>query len=137
MDSYVKRLIYKGVYRFTIDKNGEILPTIRSADGFVKQVRLEEMALTPNLTQSLNNLSMHAVMVQILDEIEYVGDAIRGIHIELQKYLLEQGRIFSILLKSINQASIHFNSQNRHPIYWESHCIEGAWRWIVLFNDFL
>lgn len=84
MDSYVKGLIDKGVYRFTIDKNGEILPTIRAADGFVKQVRLEDMALTPNLTQSLNNLSTHAVMAQILDEIEYVGDAIREIHIELQ-----------------------------------------------------
>lgn len=84
MDSYVKDLIDKGIYRFTIDKNGEILPTIRDADGFVKQVRLEDMALTPNLTQSLNNLSTHAVMAQILDEIECVGDAIREIHIELQ-----------------------------------------------------
>ena len=84
MDSYVKDLIDKGIYRFTIDKQGEILPTIRDADGFVKQVRLEDMALTPNLTQSLNNLSTHAVMAQILDEIEYVGDAIREIHIELQ-----------------------------------------------------
>lgn len=84
MDGYVKNLIDKGIYRFTIDKNGEILPTIRDADGFVKQVRLEDMALTPNLTQSLNNLSTHAVMAQILDEIEYVGDAIREIHVELQ-----------------------------------------------------
>lgn len=84
MDSYVKDLIDKGIYRFTIDKNGEILPTIRDADGFVKQVRLEDMALIPNLTQSLNNLSTHAVMAQILDEIECVGDAIREIHIELQ-----------------------------------------------------
>lgn len=84
MDSYVKDLIDKGIYRFTIDKNGEILPTIRDAEGFVKQVRLEDMALTPNLTKSLNNLSMHAVMARILDEIEYVGDAIREIHIEMQ-----------------------------------------------------
>lgn len=78
------RIFDKGIYRFTIDKQGEILPTIRDADGFVKQVRLEDMALTPNLTQSLNNLSTHAVMAQILDEIEYVGDAIREIHVELQ-----------------------------------------------------
>jgi len=84
MDQYVKDLIDQGIYRFTIDKQGEILPTIRDANGFVKQVRLEDMALTPNLTQSLNNLSTHAVMARILDEIEYVGDAIREIHIELQ-----------------------------------------------------
>ena len=84
MDGYVKSLIDKGVYHFSIDKNGEILPTIRDAKGFVKQVRLEKKTLTPNLTQSLNNLSTHAVMAQILDEIECVGNAIREIHIELQ-----------------------------------------------------
>ncbi len=84
MDTYVKDLIDKGVYRFTIDKQGEILPTIKDADGFVKQVRLEEMTLTPELTNSLNNLTTHATMAQILEEIEYVGDAIRGLHIELQ-----------------------------------------------------
>ena len=84
MDQYVKDLIDQGIYRFTIDKKGEILPTISDANGFVKQVRLEDMTLTPNLTASLNNLSTHAVMARILDEIEYVGDAIREIHIELQ-----------------------------------------------------
>ncbi|MEG1567652.1 MAG: zinc ribbon domain-containing protein, partial [Anaerovoracaceae bacterium] len=84
MDAYVKTLIEKGIYRFTIDKNGEILPTIRDAEGIVKQVRLKEMNLTPELANSLNNLQTHAAMAQILDEIEYVGDAIRGIHIELQ-----------------------------------------------------
>lgn len=84
MDGYVKSLIDKGDYYFTIDKNGEILPTIRDSHGFVKQVRLEDKAMTPNLTNSLNNLSTHAVMAQILDEIEYVGDAIREINIGLQ-----------------------------------------------------
>lgn len=84
MDSYVKKLIEKGVYRFTIDKKGEILPTIRDAEGIVKQVRLEEVAINPELANSLSNLQTHAAMAQILDEIEYVGDAIRGIHIELQ-----------------------------------------------------
>lgn len=84
MDSYIKNLIDKGVYRFTIDKKGEILPTIRDSGGFVKQVRLKEMSFSPELASSLNNLTTHAAMAQILDEIEYVGDAIRGIHIELQ-----------------------------------------------------
>ena len=84
MDSYVKTLIEKGIYRFSIDKNGEILPTIRDAEGIVKQVRLEEMHFTPELANSLSNLQTQAAMAQILDEIEYVGDAIRGIHIELQ-----------------------------------------------------
>ena len=84
MDKYVKELIDRGVYRFTIDKQGEILPTIRDSEGIVKHVRLEEMSLPPELANSMNNLATHAAMAQILDEIEYVGDAIRGIHIELQ-----------------------------------------------------
>lgn len=99
MDSYVKDLIDKGIYRFTIDKQEEILPTIRDADGFVKQVRLEDMALTPSLTQSLSNLSTHAVMAQILDEIEYVGDAIREIHIKLQNDRLAMAESSSDKLK--------------------------------------
>ena len=84
MDKYIKDLIDKGVYRFTIDKQGEILPTIRDSEGIVKQVRLEEMSLSPELASSMNNLATHAALAQILDEIEYVGDAIRGVHIELQ-----------------------------------------------------
>lgn len=84
MDSYVKKLIADGTYRFSIDKSGEILPTIRDANGFVKQVRLKDMSFSPNLTQSLNNLSTHAAMAQILDKIEFIGDSIREIHIELQ-----------------------------------------------------
>ena len=84
MDSYVKDLIAKGIYRFSIDSDGEILPTIRDSTGIVKQVRLENMELSPNISQSLINLSTHAKMAKILDEIEYVGDSIRDLHIELQ-----------------------------------------------------
>lgn len=84
IDPYVKKLIKEGIYRFTIDKQGRILPTIRDAKHIVKQIRLRDMTYAPNLVQSLNNLSVHAVMAQILDEIEYIGDAIQGIHIELQ-----------------------------------------------------
>lgn len=84
MDSYVKKLIEKGIFRFSIDKNGEVLPTIRNSSGIVKQVRLSEMKLTPQLSQSVNNLVAQATMVQILDKIECVGESIKQIHIELQ-----------------------------------------------------
>lgn len=46
------------------------------------------------------------------------------IRVKLRKIL--QMQIFSVFLKCINQTSIHFNSQNRHPVCWESHCIEGV-----------
>ena len=83
-DQHIADLIDQGVYRFTIDKNGEILPTIRDAKHIVKQVRLKEVEFTPNMAQSVNNLAVHAQLALILDEIEYVGDAIQSIHAELQ-----------------------------------------------------
>lgn len=62
MDKYIKDLIDKGVYRFTVDKQGKILPTIRDSKRIVKQVRLEEMSLSPELANSMNNLVVHATM---------------------------------------------------------------------------
>lgn len=84
MDNYVKDLIKKGVYMFSIDKNGDTLPTIRDAHGIVKQVRLKDVNFSPDLYQSLNNLSTQAMMARLLMEIEYVGESIREIHHELQ-----------------------------------------------------
>lgn len=84
MNSYVKRLIASGDYRFSIDRNGNILPTIRDKTGIFKQVRLREMEITPNITQAFNNLYTQALMAQILGEIRYVGNAIKEIHVELQ-----------------------------------------------------
>ncbi len=85
MDSFVKRLIDEGILRFTKSNTGEILPTIRDAKGFVHQVRLEKVELRPDLLQSLSHLQTQALVAQILAEIEYVGDAIRQIHVELQE----------------------------------------------------
>lgn len=84
MDDYVKELIDKGVYKFIIDKNGKTLPTICDGQKIIQQVRLENMTLPTNYFQALNNLVIHASMIQILDEIEYLEKAIREIHIELQ-----------------------------------------------------
>ena len=35
---YLKKLIDEGIYTFSIDKNGEILPTIRNGKEIIKQV---------------------------------------------------------------------------------------------------
>ncbi len=84
MDDYLKELIDKGIYRFTIDANGDILPTIRNGGKIVKQVRLEEKILSPSLKDSINNLANQATLKKILDEIDMLNEAIKGIHIELQ-----------------------------------------------------
>lgn len=84
MDDYVKKLIDKGVYRFSIDANGDILPTIRNGKEIVKQIRLEKQNLSPEINDSINNLALQATMNKIIDEIESLNYAIKGIHIELQ-----------------------------------------------------
>ncbi len=84
IEPFVKKLIDNGTYHFTLDKQGAILPTIKDANGFVKQVRLENTCFSPNLIQSLNNLSTHASMAQIMDKIEHVDEAIKQLDIGLQ-----------------------------------------------------
>ena len=85
IDSYVKGLIDKGIYKFSLDKNGEILPTIREGSTTIKKmVRLKEVKVTPELERPLSNLSTNAMMIRILDKIEYVGNVIKEIQIEMQ-----------------------------------------------------
>lgn len=66
MDDYVKKLIDKGVYRFSIDANGDILPTIRNGKEIVKQIRLEKQNLSPEINDSINNLALQATMNKII-----------------------------------------------------------------------
>lgn len=90
MDKYIRELIKQGKYRFNIDKQGKLLPTIRDSTGIVKQVRLKELSLSPELTQTFNNLSAHIVLAQILSEVQELKDSILSLHIELQNDRLAQ-----------------------------------------------
>ena len=84
IDPFIKKMIENGTFTFAIDKSGEILPTIRDSSGFVKQVRLEKTYLNPNITQTISNLNTHIAMAQILEELDFVGNAIQELHIEMQ-----------------------------------------------------
>ena len=86
MSPYIKRLIREGRLKLQLDKQGEIMAILRSTDKneWVKQLRLEDMSLSPNVTQSLNHLTNMAMMAQILNEIESVGESVRRLHEEIQ-----------------------------------------------------
>ena len=81
---YINKMIENGSYCFSIDKSGEILPTIRDANGIVKQVRLENITFSPNAGQSLVNLSNQMKMAQIASDIKYIGNVICSARDELQ-----------------------------------------------------
>lgn len=81
---YIKKMIEDGTYCFSIDKSGEILPTIRDAKRIVKQVRLEKISFGSNAGQSLINLSNQMKMAQIASDIKYIGNLICSVRDELQ-----------------------------------------------------
>lgn len=86
MSPYIKKLIREGRLKLQLDKQGEIMAILRSTEKneWVKQLRLEDMSFAPNVTQSLNHLTNMAMMAQILNEIESVGESVRRVHEELQ-----------------------------------------------------
>lgn len=86
MSPYIKKLIREGRLKLQLDKQGEIMAILRSTkkNEWVKQLRLEDMSFAPNVTQSLNHLTNMAMMAQILNEIENVGESVRRVHEELQ-----------------------------------------------------
>ena len=87
MTPYIRKLIKEGKLKLQLDKQGEIMAVLRSTEKnkWTKQLRLEETELSPNLTQSLNHLTDMAMMSQILNEIENVGESVRRLHVELQE----------------------------------------------------
>jgi hypothetical protein len=84
VNSAIQKRIDSGAYRFLTDKSGEILPTIYGEKGIVKQVRLREINITPDLGPSIVNLQTQMALAQIISEIHDVQKGIANLHSELQ-----------------------------------------------------
>ncbi|HBM70997.1 MAG TPA: hypothetical protein DD377_06705 [Firmicutes bacterium] len=110
---YVRKLIESGAYRFAIDKNGEILPTIVNSKGIiVKQARLDMKTLQKGeLLHSLSNLSVQIMMTQILSKIESLEDSIAGVKMEIQNNRLA---LVDAAMQSIQQALLIKNISLRN-----------------------
>lgn len=112
MDDYVKKLIDNGTYRFMVDKNGEILPTIidSSTGKTVKQVRLVKGELANNILTALDNLANHARMAEIIDEIQKIREALDD-----QRRSLQNDRIakYEAAKDKLNQAKYIEDSRLR------------------------
>jgi hypothetical protein len=80
----IQKLIDSGVYKFITDKNGEILPSIYSDKKIVAQVRLKDLAITPDLASSIVDLQTQIALAQIISEIRDVQRSITDLHNELQ-----------------------------------------------------
>ena len=119
---YIKKLIDNGTYRFAVDKNGEILPSIVGPKGIVKQVRLERATLqSPSLLHSLSNLSVQIMMTQILSKIESIENSITTIQFEMQNDRLA---LFDSAMQSIQQAFLMKNMSLRNDAILD--CIHRA-----------
>lgn len=104
-DAYVADLIKKGTYRFLLDKEGRILPSIYDGKKIVQQVRLKRADVTPQLSASMSNLLMHMQLARIIDGIEYLGEAINHIHRELHNERIASSK--SARDKLIQAKNIH------------------------------
>lgn len=80
----IQKLIDEGVYRYLIDKKGEILPSIFGGDSIVSQVRLKDLELTPDLGGSIVDLQTQIALAQVINEIHDVQRGIANLHNELQ-----------------------------------------------------
>ena len=80
----IQKLIDEGVYKFLIDKNGEILPAIFGEKHIVAQVRLKDINLTPDLGPSIVDLQTQIALAQVINEIHDVQRGIANLHRELQ-----------------------------------------------------
>lgn len=122
MPEYVKKLIDNGTYRFAIDKNGEILPSILGSKGVVKQVRLESAVLqSPNLLHSLSNLSVQVMMTQILSKIQSIESSLTDIQVEMQN---DRYALFDSAMQSMQQAFLIKNISLRNEAILD--CIHRA-----------
>lgn len=106
---YLKKMIQLGKYKLVKDKNGKLLATLRGSKGFSKNIRLKEKNLSPDLSNSMNNLHTQMAMDQILNEIKFVGIAIGEIHVELQNdriAMAESSRDKLLQARSIQNARL-------------------------------
>ena len=80
----IQRLVDEGIYKFYIDKNGDLLPSVSNGKHAVAQVRLKDLKLTPDLEPAIINLQAQVSMNQILSEIRDLEKGIDNLRQELQ-----------------------------------------------------
>ncbi len=87
INSFTQSLIDKGELIFQLDKEGNILPTLKNADTkkISELIRLREVATNPALSSSINNLSNQVAMAQIMDELMFIEEKMANIQKELQE----------------------------------------------------
>ena len=72
LDQYTEKLVKEGKLWFSVDKNGELLPTVRNSKHIVKQVRLTEWKKQPTVgnPQFVTDIYTQLVLTKILHEVK-------------------------------------------------------------------
>lgn len=109
----VQKLLDEGVLRFVTDKNGEILPTIFKDGKMFKQVRLEELAVTPELGKAVIDLQQQAALAEILHEVREVHEAVKEVTTSLQNDRLAR---VDAVLQQLQQVSLISDTRLREAM---------------------
>lgn len=81
----IRRLMGERKLTFKVDKQGELMAALQDKGNVIrKQVRLEEVDLTPDIRHAVDNLYVIMGMNRILDEIQKVRDSVQDLHVEMR-----------------------------------------------------
>jgi len=112
LDTYTKMLIKSGRFTFSKCKDtGELLPTIRDAKGIVKQVRLKELNLTPELSQTIGNMQTHAAIAMVMKEVELLSANVSRINEMMWNELIGESKgAWQLLMNALEVTNIEDRS---------------------------
>ncbi len=112
LDTYTKMLIKSGRFTFSKCKDtGELLPTIRDAKGIVKQVRLKELNLSPELSQTIGNLQTHAAIAMVMKEVELLNANVSRINQMMWNELIGESKgAWQLLMNALEVTNIEDRS---------------------------
>ena len=119
LDTYTKMLIKSGRFTFSKCKDtGELLPTIRDAKGIVKQVRLKELNLSPELSQTIGNLQTHAAIAMVMKEVELLNANVSRINQMMWNELIGESKgAWQLLMNALEVTNIEDrNSRIRNAL---------------------
>ncbi len=87
IDAFTRSLLEEGTLEFMLDKDGNLLATLKNAETqkISNIIRLKEVTAYPELNNAFCNLSNQITMAQILDEIQNLEETMVNTRIELQE----------------------------------------------------
>lgn len=82
----IRRLMEERKLTFKVDRHGDLMAALQDKGNVIRrQVRLEEIDLTPDVRHAVDNLYMTMAMNRILNEIQEIRDSINELQMDMHE----------------------------------------------------